>query len=107
MDTLKISEVRESLDSLFKFITDDLGVKEVPLGKDYYWNVPIAQAYRVEIPAGEMGKQLDIGSLIADWENLRRGANGHESRLAYQLTYAASLLRYLGEAVEEERLKRK
>jgi len=106
MDTLKISEVKESLDALFKFIADDLGVKEVPLEKDYYWNVPISQSYRLEAPADEIGKQLDVGSLIADWKNLRGGLNDPESRVAFQLTYAASLLRYLGEAVEAKRLTR-
>lgn len=106
MDTIKVEEIRQAIDGLFRFIIEDLGVTEVPLQKDYYWNVPLDQAYRLEAPADEIGKELDVGSLVADIQSLQKSVRDKPTRVAFQLTHAAALLRYIGEAAEEERLKK-
>lgn len=106
MKTIKVKEVQRAIDLLFNHITKEQGVEELPLSQDYYWNIPLEQTYRMEAAAEKVAESLDVGSLAEDLGTVERVISQPESRVAFQLAQIAPLLRYLGKAAEEERLKK-
>lgn len=103
MKTINIGEVRRAVDLLFQHITEDMGMKEIPLTQDYYWNIPLDQIYEMETAAGKVAERLDVGSLVEDMKTVDRVLGKPEARLAIQLAELAPLLRYLGKTAEDKR----
>ena len=70
----------------------------IDLKHDYYWDVPNDQIY-------DMGRNtfnLDVGSLVDDWDFVSNLLDKETDPVIIQLTEVAPLLRYIGEVVGPE-----
>ncbi len=74
---------------------NELGIHEVNLDIDYYWNIPPEFAYDVLSEPGR--DDLTIGQLSSDWRELRAQLDGETPILAYKFVWLASILRAIGE----------
>jgi hypothetical protein len=88
---INIRDLREMLSRIFDHIENDLGVTEVTLDRDHYWEVPEDDLYRIE----EVSPKLDIGQLSDDWHFLQPLIDDEDQALALTLIHIAPILRYL------------
>jgi hypothetical protein len=88
---VSIHTLREVSDQLFRHL-EVLGVAEVEISDDYYWDVPDPERYQPYRNPNE----LVIGQLTEDWDALQALHAGTEP-IAYDLVRLAALLRRVGE----------
>ncbi len=62
-NSVSIGTLREAINGVFDFVEKDLGMSEVELKKNYYWDIPEDELYSME----NQPKELVVGSLIDDW----------------------------------------
>ena len=90
--------LRDAINGILDFIEKDLGMTEVELGKDHYWE--FLDKYSLESP---LPAQLAAGSLIDDWEFVASAAKHKEQLLPLTLMHVAPLLHALAQAVPSYR----
>ncbi len=94
---IDIKELRDAITEILDHISNELKVDKVPLDRDYYWDIPSECLYSMQNPPSE----LDVGCLADDLEFLKGILQNKEQAVSLMLTHAASLLRYIGEKVEQ------
>lgn len=72
---------------------EDIGGKHVELDDDLYWSIPKGELYD---PASKPS-ELTLGSIDDDWRNLAEVARGTKAAVGYDLVWAASVLRAIGD----------
>jgi hypothetical protein len=90
-----VGELKTIVNLILDHIVHDLKIETVSIEEDFYWDVDSKGLYDVQTTASE----LDIGSLIDDWEFLAKVSEDHRQAVALMLIHAAPLLRYIGEKV--------
>ena len=99
MAKIEIEELRTAVNLLLDHLRDG-GIRQVELGKDYYWELDSERLYEVtDDPA-----DFSIGSLFDDWESVQKLASGQHEPVVLLLLKVAPLLRYLGDTVREVQL---
>lgn len=88
---LNVAELREVVNSIFLHIENDLGVKEVELTEDYYWNIADEVLYMGDNIEGE----VTVGSLHADLDFLHPLVNDKAQAFPLMLIHVAPLLRFM------------
>ena len=63
--------------------------------ENFYWNIPAVHRYDMS----SSPKELDVGSLVDDWEFVSGLVSKNDEPVVYQLTEVAPLLNYIGEAL--------
>jgi hypothetical protein len=93
--SINIAELRVIVDAILSHIEEDMGIKEVDLTEDYYWNFVDEVAYMGEVEQDAM----TVGSLYADLEFLLPLLSNKEQAFPLMLVHVAPLLRYLSTKV--------
>ncbi|QMU62825.1 MAG: hypothetical protein GKR88_00080 [Flavobacteriaceae bacterium] len=91
---VKIIDIQKGFNKIFDHIKDS-GIEEVEIQKDFYWNIPEEERYRLE----KEPANLDMGQLSEDWDNLLRIINNENDPIAYALVWLSSIGRYVGEKI--------
>lgn len=99
--TLKIAELRQIINSIFSHIENDLGIKEVELTEDYYWNIADEVLYMGDNIEGE----VTVGSLHADLDFLHPLLRDKGQAFPLMLTHVAPLLRFMAMRTPESKRK--
>lgn len=91
---MKIStkELRESIEQLLSHL-EETGTTEFEIEEDYYWSVPPADRYSPY----EEPKELTLGQLSDDLEELRAIRDGEKEPVGYALVWLAAVLSRVGE----------
>jgi len=92
--TIQIDALRKVINGIFDFIEKDLGISEVDLKKDHYWNVFDDDMYELARP-----EELGAGSLQDDWEFLLSSAKDRAQQIPIMLIHVAPILLALSQAV--------
>jgi hypothetical protein len=92
--SIQIDVLRRVVNGIFDFIEKDLGIREVDLKKDHYWNVFDDDMYELARP-----EELGAGSLRDDWEFLLSSAKDRGQQLPIMLIHVAPILQALSQAV--------
>jgi hypothetical protein len=92
--SIQIDALRRVINGIFDFIEKDLGVSEVDLKRDHYWNVLADDMYALARP-----EELGAGSLQDDWEFLLSSAKDKAQQLPIMLLHVAPILQALSQAV--------
>ena len=95
---IDLVELRAIANRLLDHIIETRGVRTVAVEKPYYWEVPGPERYRIEAQPGE----LQVGSLVDDWELVSGLLQADNPPVAYQLTELAAVLEYVGERLADE-----
>lgn len=72
---------------------EELGYEKIEIPVDYYWNIPQDLIYD---PYNEP-KNLDMGQLSDDWQELQKTLRGDRDPLTYDLVWLSTILRAIGE----------
>lgn len=67
-------KLRAIVNRLLDHVIETRGVRKVALEKQYYWEVPAPERYRIEGNPGE----LDVGNLTDDWEFVSKLLQGDD-----------------------------
>lgn len=92
--TIQIDALRKVINWIVDFIEKDLGISEVDLKKDHYWNVFDDDMYELARP-----EDLGAGSLQDDWEFLLSSAKDKAQQLPIMLLHVAPILQALSQAL--------
>ena len=76
---------------------DNTGQTEFEIEEDYYWSVPQETVYAPY----ESPKELTLGQLSHDWEEVQKLAQGKRAPLGYVLIWLAAVMRRVGEKATE------
>lgn len=93
-NSVSIGTLREVINGVFDFVEKDLGMSEVELKKNYYWDIPEDELYSME----NQPKELVVGSLIDDWEFVL-SASRMDPQIPIEFIHVAPLLRALAQWV--------
>ena len=85
---LKIEELRIVIQRIFDLAQNNFGVTEVVLENNYYWSIPEKDLFLID----SNPKQLDVGSLLDDWEFVRNAYEDADQAIPLLLTHVAPLL---------------
>jgi hypothetical protein len=91
---VSVSELRTISEQLFLHL-ENTGYNSVDNSTDYYWNIPTEFRYNPY----EEPKELDLGQLTDDWENLHKILEGTTDPIGYALVWLSTVLRAVGETV--------
>ena len=91
MTRIEIDELERVTKSLLSHIREQ-GIEYVDLDEDFYWNVPEADRY----DSYNEPKELTLGQLSDDWNELAKIAEGDRERISYALVWLSSIYRVLG-----------
>ncbi|MBK8219285.1 MAG: hypothetical protein IPK71_36635 [Myxococcales bacterium] len=72
---------------------DTIGQSELEIDDDYYWHVPMEDAYAPD----RTPKELTLGQLSHDWDEVTALARGSKEPFGYALVWLAAVLRRVGE----------
>jgi hypothetical protein len=92
---IKVDDLKTVIDAIFAHLKDDLGIDEIALTKDYYWDVPESSLYSVDRDM----EAPTIGSLFDDLEFLNPLLQNREQAVSLMLLHVAPLLRYIANKV--------
>jgi len=63
---INLKTLKFAVDSVLDHLMEDLGLENVPIDKDYYWDCPAREMYDMSVtPTGD---HLTVGSLADDME---------------------------------------
>lgn len=91
---VSVSELRAVSEQLFLHL-ERSGYSSVELDADYYWNIPKKLRYNPY----EEPKELDLGQLTDDWDNLCKILEGTNDPIGYACVWLSTVLRAVGETV--------
>lgn len=94
---MRIDDLRTIVNLIFNYIEDDLGIFEVELSENYYWDAPDDALYSVD----KKLDAFDVGSLYDDLEFLTPLLDNSDEAFALMLVHVAPLLRYIAKKVGE------
>jgi hypothetical protein len=89
---IKVSELLATIEILTEHLKSS-SCKEIELSDDYYWFVPKTERYDVY----KQPKELTIGQLSFDWEELSNIRKGKSDPVNYAFVWLAMLLLKIGE----------
>ena len=92
---IKIEELKSILDLILTHITDDLGIKNIELTEDCYWELPEKSLYSMDYDQ----REIIVGSLFDDAEFLVPILADRSQAVSLMLLHVAPLLRYMGAKV--------
>jgi len=92
---LKVRQLRYVVDAALRHIEDELGIDEVELREDLYWEVPAVAAFDLSKEPNE----LEVGNLFDDLDFLSPIAFAPENANALTLLHVYPLLKYLANRV--------
>lgn len=92
---IKVEELQSIINSILAHIRDDLGISEVELTEDCYWEIPEKALYSVD----QDQRELVVGSLFDDLEFLTPLLTDRDQAVSLMLLHVAPLLRYIGTKV--------
>lgn len=92
---IDVSQLRAVTEKLLAHVESKRTSVEIDV--DYYWDIPKDARYD---PAVEP-KELTLGQLSDDWDELGRIAGGQAEPLGYALVWLAAVMRAVGETVVE------
>lgn len=92
---IDIAHLRTIVDSIFSHIEDDLGIKEVELREDQYWDFSDQVLYLGEKKEDE----ITVGSLYDDLEFLEPLLHDKDQAFPLMLIHVSPLLRYLAHKI--------
>ena len=98
MAEIDVKFLKEAVNLLLDHVINDLGLEKIVIERssDYYWHCPASEIHDMsKRPIG-----LDVGSLTDDIDFVNLISRGRSGDTAYNLIYAASLLRYIAENVK-------
>ncbi len=90
------SDLRTLTEQLISHL-EKKGYHSIEVSSDYYWN--IAQETRYD-PYQEP-LEFDLGQLTDDWAELQKILLGDSPTIGYALVWLSSILRYIGETVND------
>jgi len=93
---IKISELIKTTEVLMEHLNASSS-KEIEISDDYYWFVPKAERYDVY----KQPKELTIGQLTFDWEELSNIRKGASDPINYAFVWLAMLLLKIGEDIPD------
>jgi|GEM_PF-743359 len=95
-DKIDIEELRKAVNVLLDHLRDR-GIREIKLGKDYYWEMDAEKLYDATTDPTD----FSVGSLFDDLESIQRLAAGNDEPVVPLLLKLAPLLRYIGDTAME------
>ena len=93
--SIDVADLRLVVERIFDFMQKDLSLQEVALDENYYWQVAEDDLYSIK----QAPEQLDVGSLLDDWEFVQSAKLDPEQALPLLLLHVAPLLRALATKV--------
>lgn len=90
-NVIKVAELRDIVNAILDHIESQLGIEEVELTEDYYWDVADKSLY---ISAGKEA-EIHVGSLYDDLTFLMPILQDKDRSVSLMLMHVAPLLRYL------------
>ena len=88
---VSVLELRAVSEQLFLHL-ERSGYSSVELDSDYYWNIPKKLRYNPY----EEPKELVLGQLTDDWDNLCKILEGASDPIAYACVWLSTVLRAVG-----------
>jgi hypothetical protein len=88
---IEINQLKNLSEIIFRKI-EDLGFEEVSIDVDLYWNVSFEDAYNLSVEHPD----IVVGSLIDDWEWLRKVLNKKNPATTVDLERLGSVIEVLG-----------
>jgi hypothetical protein len=86
------AELRVATLALLRHL-DETGQAEFEIEEDYYWFVPQEEAYTPY----QSPKDLTLGQLSHDWEEVQALAQGRKEPLGYVMVWLSAVIRRVGE----------
>ena len=86
----------DTLERAFQLIFSHLQknqINSIEVDKDFYWDISSQERYNPY----QDPKDLSLGQLSSDWEEIQKIALGEKEPTGYALLWLSSLLRFLGE----------
>ena len=83
---------------LLDHLIETHSISTVKVDKNFYWQVPKEKRF----DTSAMPAELDVGSLVDDWEFVSNLLREGSSPVAYQLTELGPLLTFVGEKMSAE-----
>jgi hypothetical protein len=86
----------DTLERAFQLIFShlrEIQINSVEVDKDFYWDISSDERY----DPYQDPKDLSLGQLSSDWEEIQKIASGEKKPTVYTLVWLSSLLRFLGE----------
>ena len=94
---IDLRALKQAVNSVLDHLIEDLGLENVPLEKDYYWDVPAPEIYDPSAKPSE----LTVGQLSDDVKFAGLVKRGQGGDISYNLVHIAPLLRYIAETVKK------
>jgi len=91
---IRVRELDRIWNAFVRKLIDD-GIETVELPHDFYWDVLPTERYRVDKP-----KEMGVGQLYDDWNDLQRVGDGEIDALIPLLEKLGSVVRSIGELVD-------
>jgi hypothetical protein len=92
---IDINKLRVVAQRAFEAVEQRYGAT-VELNKDLYWSVPTEARYNGDVDP----KQLDVGSLADDYEQISKVVTGEHDVVRYDFAYLGNIFIALGETVD-------
>lgn len=96
---IDLRDLKRAVDAILNHVIEDLGIQRVAISEDedFFWACPPPEMYDVSKKPTEWW----TGRLSDDLDFIQRMLASNDGYMAFMLTHAAPLLRYIGEKVKE------
>ena len=94
---INLRALKLAVNSVLDHLIEDLGLENVHLDRDYYWDIPAPEIYDPSTRPSE----LTVGQLSDDVRFARLVGRGQGGDISYNLVHIAPLLRYIAETVKK------
>jgi len=89
---IDIDTLEQACQAIFVYLKE-AKIDSIQVEQDFYWHISQEDRYN---PYQEP-KNLTLGQLSSDWEEIKKIAVGESEPLGYSFVLLSSLLKYLGE----------
>ncbi len=93
--TVDISHLRLAIDNIFSHIESSLGISEISIEDDYYWNIGLDDLEDMD----KRPSVLEVGQLSDDMSFLSSSLDEGLDSVSFMLVHAAPLLIFLAKKI--------